>query len=39
MPTFLTIGYGDQEGYDRTDPAVRDAGPRARRLADGRGVR
>ena len=24
MPTFLTIGYGDQEGYDRTDPAVRD---------------
>ncbi|QLQ35744.1 YciI family protein [Micromonospora robiginosa] len=25
MPTFITIGYGDQEGYDRTDPAVRDA--------------
>ena len=24
MPTFLTIGYGDQEGYDRTDAAVRD---------------
>lgn len=24
MPTFLTIGYGDQEGYERTDPAVRD---------------
>jgi hypothetical protein len=22
---FLTIGYGDQAGYDRTDPAVRDA--------------
>jgi hypothetical protein len=20
----MTIGYGDQEGYDRTDPAVRD---------------
>ena len=25
MPRFLTIGYGDREGYDRTDPAVRDA--------------
>ncbi|GAB3077399.1 YciI family protein [Micromonospora schwarzwaldensis] len=25
MPTFITIGYGDQDGYDRTDPAVRDA--------------
>ncbi|SCG41310.1 YciI family protein [Micromonospora humi] len=25
MPTFITIGYGDQAGYDRTDPAVRDA--------------
>jgi hypothetical protein len=22
---FITIGYGDQAGYDRTDPAVRDA--------------
>jgi hypothetical protein len=21
---FVTIGYGDQAGYDRTDPAVRD---------------
>jgi hypothetical protein len=21
---FVTIGYGDQQGYDRTDPAVRD---------------
>jgi YCII-related domain len=21
---FVTIGYGDQEGYDRTDSAVRD---------------
>ena len=21
----MTIGYGDQAGYDRTDPAVRDA--------------
>lgn len=24
MPKFMTIGYGDQQGYDRTDPAVRD---------------
>ena len=24
MPRFMTIGYGDQQGYDRTDPAVRD---------------
>ena len=25
MPMFVTIGYGDREGYDRTDRAVRDA--------------
>ncbi len=25
MPKFVTIGYGDQQGYDRTAPAVRDA--------------
>jgi hypothetical protein len=25
MPKFVTIGYGDQDGYDRTPPAVRDA--------------
>ncbi len=25
MPRFLTIGYGDRAGYDRTDPAIRDA--------------
>jgi hypothetical protein len=25
MATFITIGYGDQDGYERTDPAVRDA--------------
>lgn len=24
MPKFVTIGYGDRAGYDRTDPAVRD---------------
>ena len=25
MARFITIGYGDQEGYDRTDATVRDA--------------
>jgi hypothetical protein len=25
MPKFITIGYGDQEGYDRTPKAIRDA--------------
>lgn len=25
MPKFVTIGYGDREGYDRTASAVRDA--------------
>jgi hypothetical protein len=25
MPKFITIGYGDREGYDRTPTAVRDA--------------
>lgn len=25
MPKFVTVGYGDREGYDRTDEAVRDA--------------
>ena len=25
MPKFVTIGYGDQAGYDRTCAAVRDA--------------
>jgi hypothetical protein len=25
MPKFITIGYGDRAGYDRTTPAVRDA--------------
>ena len=24
MPWFITIGYGDSAGYERTDPAVRD---------------
>lgn len=25
MPKFITIGYGDREGYDRTPAAIRDA--------------
>lgn len=25
MPKFVTIGYGDRDGYDRTPVAVRDA--------------
>ena len=25
MPKFVTIGYGDQAGYDRTSQPVRDA--------------
>jgi hypothetical protein len=25
VPQFLTIGYGDQAGYDRTDATLRDA--------------
>jgi hypothetical protein len=28
MPSFVTIGYGDSAGYDRTDPAIRDAAHR-----------
>jgi hypothetical protein len=25
MPKFITIGYGDRAGYDRTDSSVREA--------------
>lgn len=25
MPRFVTIGYGDRAGYDRTAPTIRDA--------------
>ncbi|MCC7123884.1 MAG: transcription initiation protein [Acidobacteria bacterium] len=28
MAMFITIGYGDRAGYERTDPAVRDAAHR-----------
>jgi len=27
MPKFVTIGYGDQAGYDRTPRDVREAAP------------
>ncbi|GAA4053638.1 YciI family protein [Nonomuraea soli] len=37
MARFVTIGYGDQDGYDSTDAAVRDQAHAhdARLLADG----
>lgn len=25
LPKFITIGYGDEKGYQQTDPAVRNA--------------
>src|SRR5438876_8783047 len=28
MPKYVTIGYGDQAGYEQTTPAVRDAAHR-----------
>lgn len=28
MPSFLTIGYGDGDGYERADAALRDAAHR-----------
>jgi hypothetical protein len=37
VPKFITIGYGDRAGYDRTDPSIRDAAHvhDERLLADG----
>ena len=37
MPTFITIGYGDRAGYERTEAALRDAAHArdARLQADG----
>lgn len=37
MPRFITIGYGDQAGYDRTPQALRDAAHRhdGKLLAEG----
>jgi hypothetical protein len=28
VPSFVTIGYGDRAGYDKTDPAIRDTAHR-----------
>jgi hypothetical protein len=38
MPTFVTIGYGDRAGYDRTDPAIRDAAHQHDSRLHGEGV-
>ena len=40
MPRFLTIGYGDQAGYDQTPVALRDAAHEhdARLVAEGADV-
>jgi hypothetical protein len=38
MPKFVTIGYGDQAGYDGTDPAVRAAAHAHDAALAGRGV-
>lgn len=37
MPKFITIGYGDRAGYDRTPPSIRDAAHAqdAKLVADG----
>ena len=38
MPRFITIGYGDQAGYDRTAAAVRDAAHAHDRMLVERGI-
>ena len=38
MARFLTIGYGDREGYERTAPALRDAAHAHDERLRGRGV-
>jgi hypothetical protein len=40
VPRFVTIGYGDRAGYDRTDPMIRDAAHRhdERLLAEGAAI-
>lgn len=37
MPTFITIGYGDEDGYHKTDPSVRDAAHAHEQQLVGRG--
>jgi hypothetical protein len=38
MPKFITIGYGDQAGYDRTPQAVRNAAHKHDALLTSQGV-
>jgi len=38
MPKFVTIGYGDRDGYDRTKPSVREAAHTHDELLRSRGV-
>jgi len=38
MPRFVTIGYGDRTGYERTAPEVRDAAHAHDRVLRERGV-
>ena len=38
MPRFITIGYGDQAGYDRTPEAIRQAAHQHDADLRGRGV-
>jgi hypothetical protein len=38
MPKFIAIGYGDQNGYDRTAKAVRDAAHAHDEMLQERGV-
>jgi hypothetical protein len=38
MPKFVTIGYGDEEGYDRTPKALRDAAHRHDELLVSKGA-
>ena len=38
MAKFITIGYGDQAGYDQTDPSLREAAHAHDALLRSRGV-
>jgi hypothetical protein len=38
MPKFVTIGYGDREGYERTNPSAREAAHAHDTLLQSRGV-
>lgn len=38
MPKYITIGYGDQAGYDRTPPEIREAAHEHDAMLTKRGV-